>query len=1127
MLRRNHKNLHKSQLDKHEQTGKHLFVKLLHFRMDLLSSLDRLFDFSAPLDVNLLDAAIELMYTSRNEVERKAIQDKITLFQEHPDAWIRVTSIMEGCRHVQTKFIAVHILEQTIKYRWGTLPPPQKEGIKRFAIQFLVNVSSNEAAYQANHVVVGKMNVCLVQIVKHEWPHNWPDFIPSLIESGKSNEVICENNMKIIRLISEEIFDFSAEQMTSEKIELLKGSLTQEFHQIYLLSEFVLLNATRVQLLKATLQALQRYATWIPAQYIFDTQLLELLVTKFLVAPPYQVETLRCLQEIASVQFASNYHPQIQVLYSRVLVALNTFMPVTDTTTLREVCRRRGDEAEEFVQVLTLYLTSFLNTYGAHLENVVPAEVIQGLRYIVAASHVDNEEIFNICIDFWNKWCSRLYETEFTRSGQLLGLDFSGGARVGDSRSIQTEKLAYFAPILHEARMIHILKMAKPEEVLVYTDENGDVVREHDKDVEVRARHKLMADTTVFLTHLGGEQMEKLMHEKLDFEVNQQLDKASLSKLCWAVGSISGTMSIADERKFVVAVIRELLCLCENTKGKDNKAIVASNIMYVVGQYPRFLKQHWRFLKTVVNKNFEFMHEQHPGVQDMACETFLKISKKCFLEFVKMQDKEATPFIDEILERIPEIIQDLQIHQVHLFYEACGIIIAGESDHAKRESLVDKCFDFQNRKWSHIVQQARINQASLADVNTARELARVLETNVRCASTLGPPYFSQLGRIFQESLVFFRLYSELINMHISQHGPAAKNSSAVTSYRSVKKEVLKVFTVVIEKTDDILRVKQHICGPILEPMLIDYATASHVETRDSEVLTLLATIINKLRGSCLEYVPRIFENTFANTLDMIKLNFTDYPEHRSAFYSLLAAITEHCFVTLLQLPPQAFKVVVDSVIWAFHHQERKIADIGLKMCSDLIVNVGRLPVEHQGISNAFVQAFFLQILQSVFDVLTDTLHKPGFASQCEIINLLLQHIVSGRVTVPLWDPAKENYPSNVEFISQHLLMQISTRFPHLQPPQVMQFVGGLLNFQITLEQKRVLVRNFLVEVNLQSRMCNSTSFFFEYLWLLFQLKQFKDQESNSDLFREETESQQRALAAQDTQRRQVLNMCFL
>jgi len=38
---------------------------------------------------------------------------------------------------------------------------------------------------------------------------------------------------------------------------------------------------------------------------------------------------------------------------------------------------------------------------------------------------------------------------------------------------------------------------------------------------------------------------------------------------------------------------------------------------YVVGQYPRFLRAHWKFLKTVVNKLFEFMHETHPGVQVM------------------------------------------------------------------------------------------------------------------------------------------------------------------------------------------------------------------------------------------------------------------------------------------------------------------------------------------------------------------------------------------------------------------------------------------------------------------------------------------------------------------------------
>jgi len=39
------------------------------------------------------------------------------------------------------------------------------------------------------------------------------------------------------------------------------------------------------------------------------------------------------------------------------------------------------------------------------------------------------------------------------------------------------------------------------------------------------------------------------------------------------------------------------------------------------------LIEHWAFLRTVIKKLNEFMHEKHPGVQDMASETFLKLSK--------------------------------------------------------------------------------------------------------------------------------------------------------------------------------------------------------------------------------------------------------------------------------------------------------------------------------------------------------------------------------------------------------------------------------------------------------------------------------------------------------------------
>ena len=54
----------------------------------------------------------------------------------------------------------------------------------------------------------------------------------------------------------------------------------------------------------------------------------------------------------------------------------------------------------------------------------------------------------------------------------------------------------------------------------------------------------------------------------------------ALNTLCWAIGSISGSMMEEQENRFLVTVIRDLLNLCEITRGKDNKAVIASNIMY-------------------------------------------------------------------------------------------------------------------------------------------------------------------------------------------------------------------------------------------------------------------------------------------------------------------------------------------------------------------------------------------------------------------------------------------------------------------------------------------------------------------------------------------------------------------
>lgn len=118
------------------------------------------------------------------------------------------------------------------------------------------------------------------QILKQAWPKDWPSFIPEITTSSRGNLSLCENNMVILKLLSEEIFDFSAEQMTQAKTKALKQTMCGEFSDIFTLCNEVLEKANKPSLIKATLETLLRFLNWIPLGYIFETQIIDFLVTR-------------------------------------------------------------------------------------------------------------------------------------------------------------------------------------------------------------------------------------------------------------------------------------------------------------------------------------------------------------------------------------------------------------------------------------------------------------------------------------------------------------------------------------------------------------------------------------------------------------------------------------------------------------------------------------------------------------------------------------------------------------------------------------------------------------------------------------------------------------------------------
>jgi exportin-1 len=237
-------------------------------------------------------------------------------------------------------------------------------GIRNFVVNFIIQCSGSEETLKAQKTLVNKLNLVLVSILKQEWPHNWPTFINEIISSCHTSLSICENNMSILRLLSEEVFDFSADAMTSAKTKNLKTTMCAEFSSIFTLCNEVLNSATQTSLIKATLETLLRFFNWIPLGYIFETPIIETLRTRFLEMPEFRNITLKCLTEIGGLQTGpqNTYDEKLVQMFTEILTTISNIIPLS--LDLKTTYSSSNSRDQEFIQNLALFLCNF---FGVHL----------------------------------------------------------------------------------------------------------------------------------------------------------------------------------------------------------------------------------------------------------------------------------------------------------------------------------------------------------------------------------------------------------------------------------------------------------------------------------------------------------------------------------------------------------------------------------------------------------------------------------------------------------------------------------------------------------------------------------------------------------------------------------------
>lgn len=1039
--------------------------------------MEGILDFSNDLDIALLDQVVSTFYQGSG-VQQKQAQEILTKFQDNPDAWQKADQILQFSTNPQSKFIALSILDKLITRKWKLLPNDHRIGIRNFVVGMIISMCQDDEVFKTQKNLINKSDLTLVQILKQEWPQNWPEFIPELIGSSSSSVNVCENNMIVLKLLSEEVFDFSAEQMTQAKALHLKNSMSKEFEQIFKLCFQVLEQGSSSSLIVATLESLLRYLHWIPYRYIYETNILELLSTKFMTSPDTRAITLKCLTEVSNLKI-----PQDNDLIKRqtVLFFQNTLqqiatsvMPVT--ADLKATYANANGNDQSFLQDLAMFLTTYLARNRALLESDESLRelLLNAHQYLIQLSKIEERELFKTTLDYWHNLVADLfYEVQrlpATEMSPLIQLSVGSQAISTGSGALNPEYMKRFPlkkhiyeEICSQLRLVIIENMVRPEEVLVVENDEGEIVREFVKESDTIQLYKSEREVLVYLTHLNVIDTEEIMISKLARQIDgSEWSWHNINTLSWAIGSISGTMSEDTEKRFVVTVIKDLLDLTVKKRGKDNKAVVASDIMYVVGQYPRFLKAHWNFLRTVILKLFEFMHETHEGVQDMACDTFIKIVQKCKYHFVIQQPRESEPFIQTIIRDIQKTTADLQPQQVHTFYKACGIIISEERSVAERNRLLSDLMQLPNMAWDTIVEQSTANPTLLLDSETVKIIANIIKTNVAVCTSMGADFYPQLGHIYYNMLQLYRAVSSMISAQVAAEGLIATKTPKVRGLRTIKKEILKLVETYISKARNLDDVVKVLVEPLLNAVLEDYMN-NVPDARDAEVLNCMTTVVEKVGHMIPQGVILILQSVFECTLDMINKDFTEYPEHRVEFYKLLKVINEKSFAAFLELPPAAFKLFVDAICWAFKHNNRDVEVNSLQIALDLVKNIERMG--NVPFANEFHKNYFFIFVSETFFVLTDSDHKSGFSKQALLLMKLISLVYDNKISVPLYQEAEvPQGTSNQVYLSQYLANMLSNAFPHLTSEQIASFLSALTKQYKDLVVFKGTLRDFLVQI---------------------------------------------------------------
>ncbi|EOB13684.1 Exportin-1, partial [Nosema bombycis CQ1] len=770
----------------------------------------------------------EIVLNSNNPLsdKKKSSEEALLDFKNDNNSWMKVDYILKHSNVQQSHYVALQILEEAVKTKWNIFDDGRKQGIREYVFQLVIEKSKNR---ECQNYVIQELNRIIVEMAKRDWPKRWPNFILDLINVSTSISMdVCKNTLEILKKLNEDIFFRMDNKITTVKKRLLRNQLKVEFPTIFnfikMILEYSRNNVVDDSLLEVTLNTFSSFCSSMPFDYIFHTNIVELVVEH--INSMHSISCLGCLIEIVDLgknktisgdlMLMKANQEKIKYIFVKSLEFMEMYLSKFKNEEIYEVYNNLDAQEKVFVLKLAQLFSSLLEGYVNVLEAYDINKTKRCLVNLVTLSRINDSNIFSVLFEMWGMFVYDLYA------------EFPFNNRDPKKKLRRTD----YSNVLFSLLNALVEKMPRPEEVFIVINEYGEVIKNKMIETEQIEFYKKMRSCFYHLAFLIEDEMKKYFVSKVSLQLqDKEWSWNNINRLSWSIGCISGAFEEASERDFFVSILKFLLGLCEMKQYKADKAVIASNIMFIIGQFHRFLLHNKSFLKTVIKKLFEFMDEEHEGIKDMACDNFFKIAERCPREFL-IQREGGSILISYILENLKHITSSLEFYQKRSVYEAILIVIKQIPVETSQNTILNYVNLLMNSMSDGNIFTDQAFQelpSSLTSIGTVKMISHILKSHSLVYKTI--PMICETSRtsIFPS---YFKLYELCDNATLQ--GP---NTSVVSNASAVKSNIIEWFIDIVDSG----YVNEEFVTNLCEQTIFDYKN-----NKDHLIIALSTSIIKKI-----------------------------------------------------------------------------------------------------------------------------------------------------------------------------------------------------------------------------------------------------------------------------------------